>query len=212
MAEYDPKIYAPWRKTAHMLTARYFLTPLYWMRNFVTVYGRENIPQNTQLLIVGNHLSNWDPPLLCIATDLPMAYVAKNELFDVPILKHLIKFYGAIAINRHKPEKSTIKTIKKVLAEGWNLGMFIEGTRSKNPGYLGPPHTGTAYFAYSNNIPILPVGLVGTNEKFKKAKVYIGKPIQPSKDLEKTTWEVMEALSELTGYKIANRKLADHIE
>ena len=202
MAEFRPHVYTPLRKFCHMFTARFLLRPIYHLRNQVEIYGRENIPPNTKFLIVGNHLSQWDPPLLCIGTDIPMAYVAKTELFEIRLLKPLIEFYGAIPINRNKPEKSAIKTIKKVFENGWNVGMFIEGTRSKKPGYLGPPHTGAAYFAYTNKVPILPVGLVGTNKNWSKAKVVIGKPIEPTKDYERTTWEVMEALSQLTGFKL----------
>lgn len=88
--------------------------------------------------------------------------------------------------------------------------MFIEGTRPKTPGVLGPPHLGAAYFAKSNNVPILPVGLIGTAEKGEKAFAHIGKIIQPSDDFEKTTWEIMESLSQLTGFKIReDRKLAE---
>ncbi len=213
MAEFNPRVYHPLRKLAHMFTARVILGPIYRIRTRLEISGRENIPKNTRLLVVGNHLSHWDPPLLCIGTDIPMAYIAKTELFEVKMLKPLINFFGAIPINRVKPEKSAIKTIKKVFESGWNIGMFIEGTRSKKPGYLGRPHLGAAYFAYSNNVPILPVGLVNTNKARQIAKVIIGKPIQPSKDLEKTTWEVMEALSKLTGYQLpTEHKLSDHIE
>ncbi len=196
-----------------MFTARVLLRPVYFFRNQVEIIGRENIPPNRKFLVVGNHLSQWDPPLLCIGTDIPMAYVAKTELFEIKYFKQLISFFGAIPINRNKPEKSTIKTVKKVFETGWNVGMFIEGTRSKKPGFLGPPHLGAAYFAYSNKVQILPVGLIDTNKAWTKAKVVIGKPIEPSKDFEKTTWEVMESLSQLTGYKLpSEHTLADIIE
>jgi 1-acyl-sn-glycerol-3-phosphate acyltransferase len=213
MAEFKPQTYTSLRKFCHMFTARVLLRPVYHFRNQVEISGRENIPPNTKFLVVGNHLSQWDPPLLCIGTDIPMAYIAKTELFEIRLLKPLIDFFGAIPINRNKPEKSTIKTIKKVFETGWSVGMFIEGTRSKKPGYLGPPHLGAAYFAYSNHVPILPVGLVDTNKSWSKAKVVIGKPIQPSKDFEKTTWEVMEALSRLTGYAMpTEHQLSDVVE
>ncbi len=194
-----------------MLTARYFLTPIYFVRNRIKVSGRENVPKDRPCLIVGNHLSHFDPPLLCIATDVPMAYVAKEELFEVPILKHLINFYGAIPINRAKTQKSTIKTVKKIFEAGWNVGMFVEGTRSKTPGTLGRPHLGAAYFAYTNKVPILPVGIIDTHKSWKQAEARIGKPFEPSKDLEQTTWEIMDRLSELTGYTV-DRRLAESIE
>jgi 1-acyl-sn-glycerol-3-phosphate acyltransferase len=211
VAEFNPISFTPHRKTMHMLTARHLLTPIYYVRNRIKISGRENVLHDKPCLIVGNHLSHFDPPLLCIATDVPMAYVAKEELFEVPILKHLINYFGAIPINRSKTQKSTVKTIKKIFEAGWNVGMFVEGTRSKTPGVLGKPHMGAAYFAYSNNVPILPVGLIDTNKSWKQARAVIGKPFMPTKDLEATTWELMNRLSELTGYKV-DRNIAESIE
>lgn len=160
------------------------------------------------MLIVANHLSYWDPPALVIAVDRPMGFVAKEELFENEKLAQLIEFYSAISINRNKPEKRTIKAVRDIFKAGWSVTMFIEGTRSKTPGVIGRPHLGAAYFAKSNNVPILPVGLVGLDTKGQKAYAHIGKLIQPGDDLEKTTWEVMEALADLTGFKIGERKLA----
>ncbi|HEY9755444.1 MAG TPA: lysophospholipid acyltransferase family protein [Oculatellaceae cyanobacterium] len=211
MAEFNPATFTPFKKKVHVFTARYLLTPIYLVRNRIKVSGRENVPKDRPCLIVGNHISNFDPPLLCIATDVAMAYVAKEELFDVPILKHLINFYAAIPIDRDKPGKSTIKTVKKIFQAGWNVGMFIEGTRSKIPGQLGRPHLGAAYFAYSNNVPILPVGLVNMQKPWQQGEARIGEIFMPDKDLEKTTWETMERLSALTGYKV-DRHLAEKIE
>jgi 1-acyl-sn-glycerol-3-phosphate acyltransferase len=150
---------------------------------------------------------------LVIAGDRPMGFVAKEELFDVKNFDKLIEFYGAISINRSKPDKTTFKSVKKIFAAGWSVGMFVEGTRAKNPGVLGQPHLGAAFLAKSNKVPILPVGLVGTNLKHGKAHATIGNIIQTSDDLEKTTWEIMEALSKLTGFAMPEtRKIASEID
>jgi len=209
--EFDPKNFVPYRKVWELITASgielYY--KLFWAR--LTITGRENIPPKGVLLIVGNHLSNWDPPLLVVATRRPMGFVAKEELFERPRFGKLITFYGAISVKRDKPEKTTFKSVKKIFETGWSVAMFIEGTRSKTPGVMGRPHLGAAYFARANKVPILPVGIVGTNEKGGHAYLHIGKIIEPSKDLEETTWRIMESLSELTGYKIESRELAnDH--
>lgn len=131
-----------------------------------------------------------------------MGFIAKEELFTNPKVSALIEFYSAISVNRDKPEKRTIKAVRNIFGQKWCVSMFIEGTRPKTPGVLGPPHLGAAYFAKSNKVPILPVGLIGTAEKGEKAYAHIGKLIEPSDDMEKTTWEIMEALSQLTGFKI----------
>lgn len=208
---FNPNAYTKLRKLEHLFVAFCLLQPIYWVRNRLKVYGRENVPKGRPLLIVGNHLSVFDPPLLCIATGLPMGYLAKSELFKNKFFGQLILYFGSIEINRNKPSKSTIKAVKKVIESGWNIGMFIEGTRSKTEGMLGRPHLGTAYFARANNLPILPVGLIGTNKNWQPATARIGKLIEPDSDLEKTTWQVMESLADLTGYKI-DRHLAETIE
>lgn len=205
---YDPKVFTPARTTVYRLTARYFFGPMWAIYHRLEYSGRENIP-NTPCVIVGNHLSNADPPILSTVTDVPLAFLAKRELYDVPFLRQLILTYGAISVDRQKPEPSTFKAVRQVFKNNWNLGMFIEGTRNKNPGVLGKPHTGPAYFAWANKVPIVPVGIVGTGKPWAKAYAKIGKPIQPSADLEKTTWEIMEALSELTGFALPPREITD---
>lgn len=208
VVEYNPKNFKPHRKVIELATARFLE---YYYKVFcgkLTITGRENVPKEGQFLIVANHLSNWDPPLLVVAARRPMGFVAKEELFEKPRFGKLIEFYGAISVKRDKPEKATVKSVKKIFENGWSVGMFIEGTRNKTPGVMGKPHLGAAYFAKSNKVRILPIGILGTNQKRGHAFVRIGKPIEPGPDLEQTTWEIMEALSELTGFKIESRELA----
>lgn len=205
-AIYDPHAFSPGRAVIYRATAKYFFGSIYAVMHRLEVSGRENIPDGVPLVVVGNHLSNADPPLLATATLRPLAFMAKKELFDVPGLKQWMMFYGAISVDRAKPEVSTFKAIKHVFDNGWNLGMFIEGTRNKNPGVLGQPHTGPAYFARANKAMIVPIGIIGTNKPWGKAYAKIGKPIQPSKDLDATTWEIMQALSDLTGFALPERK------
>lgn len=203
---YDPKAFTPFRTFVYMMTARYFFGPLFLIQNRLEVSGRENIPEGS-CVFVANHLSNWDPPIVANATDRPVSFLAKKELFSDKFFRNLVRAYGAISVDRDKPEPSTFKAVKEMLKQGWNLGMFIEGTRSKTPGQMGPPHLGPAYFAKANKLPIVPVGIIGTNVKNGKAYVRIGKPIYVSGDLDETTWRIMEALSDLTGFKLPPREL-----
>ncbi|HEY9792181.1 MAG TPA: lysophospholipid acyltransferase family protein [Candidatus Obscuribacterales bacterium] len=208
-AQYDPKMITPGRRLLYRATADYFFAPLYFMKHRMQVTGRENLPEGP-CVIVGNHLSNADPPLLAVASKKPVSFIAKEELYHVPgaggaFLRSLILTYGAISIDRDKPEVSTFKAVKEVFKNGWSLGMFIEGTRNKTPGVLGQPHEGPAYFARILKAPIVPMGIIGTNQKWGQGYVRIGKPLQPAHDLEDTTWRIMESLSELTGYALPPR-------
>jgi len=204
-AQFDPNAYTPARTLLYRATARYFFGTIYAIKHRLEITGRENIPTGTPLVVVANHLSNSDPPLLATATDIPLAFLAKEELYTVPGLKQWIICYGAISVDRDKPEKSTFKAVKNVFAHDWALGMFIEGTRNKNPGVLGKPHTGPAWFAKANKALIVPVGITGTNTKWGKAHARIGKPITPNVDTDITTWDIMQSLSDLTGFALPER-------
>ncbi|MBY0546440.1 MAG: 1-acyl-sn-glycerol-3-phosphate acyltransferase [Candidatus Obscuribacterales bacterium] len=204
---HDKNAFTPFRAFYYLMTARYFFGPLFFFQNRLEFSGRENIPKEGPCVFVANHLSNWDPPIIARATDKPVSFLAKEELFTDKFFRNLVRAYGAISVNRDKPEPSTFKAVRDMLKKGWYLGMFIEGTRSKTPGQMGPPHLGPAYFAKANKLPIVPVGIVGTNVKNGKAYVRIGKPLEASKDLDETTWRIMEALSDLTGFKLPPREL-----
>lgn len=199
--EYDPKAFTPFRTAIYMATARYFFGPLFFWQNRLEFSGRENIPPGP-CVFVSNHLSNWDPPMVSRVVDRPVSYLAKKELYSDKFFRSLVLAYGAISIDREKPEKSTFKAVKEMLAQGWCLGMFIEGSRSKTPGILGLPQMGPAYFAKSNKLPLVPVGIVGSNIKQGKVVMKIGKPIQPDGSLEEISWKVMQALAELTGFQL----------
>lgn len=206
--EYDPNAFTPFRTAIYMATARYFFGLIFLVQNRLEFSGRENIPDGP-CVFVSNHLSNWDPPLVSRVVDRPVSYLAKKELYSDKFFRNLVLTYGAISIDREKPEKSTFKAVKEMLSKGWCLGMFIEGTRSRTPGILGQPQLGPAYFAKTNKIPLVPVGIVGTNIKNGKAYAKIGKPIQPDGSLEEISWKVMEALAELTGFELPERKLIE---
>jgi len=209
MSENGP-IFNPGRAALQLATERFIVRPYYELFKHLKVSGQENIPKNIPVVIVSNHRSYWDPPILCVATRKPICYVAKKELYQHAQLALLIELLGAVSIDRQKPSLSSIKKIKKAIKAGWSLGIFIEGTRSKVPGTLGQPHTGAAYFAHANQLPILPIGLIDTDKKNSKCFARIGKLIQPGADLEAKTWEVMQSLSELTGYKLPASRDLEH--
>lgn len=206
--EYDPKAFTPFRTFIYMATARYFFGTLFFFQNRLETTGRENIP-NEPCMFVSNHLSNWDPPMVAHATDRPISFLAKKELYSDKFFRNLVLAYAAISIDRERPEKSTFKAVKEMLSQGWNMGMFIEGTRSKTPGILGQPQIGAAYFAKSNKLKIVPVGIIGSNIKYGKVHVHIGKPIQPEGSLDEITWKIMDALAELTGFQLPPKPLPD---
>jgi 1-acyl-sn-glycerol-3-phosphate acyltransferase len=208
-APLDPARFDAKRVAVQMMVGNQFVQPYHFIMTRLKVYGRENIPKEGSLIVVGNHISHFDPPLFAFVTHRPMIYMAKSELWDNKYMGRLLDWLGALPIKRGKPQLSTVKFIRQIMKTGWSLGMFIEGTRCKTPNSIGKPHVGAAYFAKVTNSKILPIGFIGTDKRFGPARVNIGKVIEPGDDLEAKTWEIMDALAELTGFQILERKMAD---
>ncbi len=208
-APLDPARFDQKRIGVQMMVGNQFVMPYHFIMTRLKVVGRENIPKEGSLIVVANHISTLDPPLFAYVTQRHMLYMAKSELWNNWFMGKLLDWLGALPINRDKPQLSTVKFMRQIMKTGWSLGMFIEGTRCKVPNSIGRPHVGAAYFAKVTNSPILPIGITGTDKPFGPARVTIGKIIQPGDDLEAKTWEIMDTLSELTGFQILERKMAD---
>lgn len=135
------------------------------------VYGVENVPQRHPLIIVCNHASYFDPPLLSCAVRRPVAYMAKEELFTIPILKQAIALYGAYPVKRSSGDRGAIRAAMAALAAGWAVGVFLEGTRTED-GLIHQPKLGAAMIAAKAGVPLLPVSLWGTEKIFQKGSSF----------------------------------------
>ncbi len=151
------------------------------------VYGAENVPQQGPLVVVSNHASYFDPPILSCCLRRPVAYMAKEELFRVPILKQGIELYGAYPVSRGAADRSAIRAALKSLENGWATGVYLEGSRTPD-GRITDPKKGAALLAAKAHSPLLPVSLWGTQRILNKGSaiprpvpitVRIGKPIAP---------------------------------
>ena len=206
MSIYNPNRYNWLTKFYQYMVIGFLFRPVYYLFYGLKVYGKENIPKDGKpFIIMPNHLSNHDPPIISLVFNSPIAYMAKKELFEVPFLGWVITMLGAFLVDREKVSKTTIKGAKEVLSKGWCLGMFLEGTRSKTPNTLGKPNVGPAYISNLTGVPILPVGIVGSNKKFGPVTVKIGKLFYPEGELDKTCWHCAEKLAELTGFQISDK-------
>lgn len=151
------------------------------------IYGAENVPQQGPLVVVSNHASDFDPPILSCCVGRPVAYMAKEELFRIPILKQAIELYGAYPVSRGTADRTAIRAALKCLEAGWATGVFLEGTRTCDAQIVNPK-LGAALIAAKAKVPLLPVSLWGTQKIFKKGSaipyavpvtVRIGKVIAP---------------------------------
>ncbi|MBK1988914.1 1-acyl-sn-glycerol-3-phosphate acyltransferase [Sphaerospermopsis aphanizomenoides BCCUSP55] len=129
----------------------------------VKIYGVENVPQTGPLLVVSNHASYFDPPIVSSCVCRPVAYMAKEELFKVPVLAQAIKLYGAYPVSRGTADRNAIRAALESLAQGWAVGVFLEGTRTPD-GRITDPKKGAALLAAKAKVPFLPVSLWGTDK------------------------------------------------
>ncbi|MCI7804106.1 MAG: 1-acyl-sn-glycerol-3-phosphate acyltransferase [Oscillospiraceae bacterium] len=157
-----------------------FVKGIYYGFYNVKVEGRENLP-DCPFIIAANHRTFADPPLLAVTSGCSkFGFVAKEELFKVPVFGWLIRKLGAFPVTRGKGDFSVINESVSRLKEGKRLVIFPEGTRSKT-GKVGKGKTGVALIAARAGVPVVPAGIVFKGKLHFRSKVTIkyGKPLMP---------------------------------
>ena len=127
------------------------------------IKGRENIPDEGPVLIVANHLSNADPPLLGVNIGRELRFMAKRELFRSKLSSYIMSGIGAFPVHRGQMGKKALKEVDETLAKSLGLVIFPEGMRSKSK-QMQPAFPGSALIASRYHVPILPIGITGTEK------------------------------------------------
>ena len=135
------------------------------------VRGKENIPSQGPLLIVANHLSMVDPPILNVSLNRRVIFMAKKELFQSKVIGYLVRSFGAFPVHRGQLDREALRQAYKVLDDGLALVMFPEGMRSHSQ-RLRSAFSGSALIASRSGAPILPVGITGTEKTKSKTWVF----------------------------------------
>lgn len=148
------------------------LKPIYRME----VIGQENFPKEGGVLLCINHIHNFDPPIVGIIAKRPIHFMAKEELFSVPILGKLLPHLNAFPVKRGMSDREALRKGLKVLKEGHVLGLFPEGTRSKT-GEIGKGLAGAGFFALRTDAEVVPCAIIGPYKAFRKLKIVYGNPI-----------------------------------
>ncbi|MBO9351215.1 MAG: 1-acyl-sn-glycerol-3-phosphate acyltransferase [Thermomicrobium sp.] len=149
-------------KTWIFLTARVFVVPLLRLLIRFRIEGLEHVPRVGPALVAANHLHNADPVLIIAAFPRPVLFMAKRELFGVPVIRWFVRQSGAFPVDRGRPDRQALRHAERLLHEGMLVGIFPEGTRSVT-GTLQPPHPGVGLLIRRNpSVPVLPVAIWGT--------------------------------------------------
>ena len=182
-----------YQKLIYQLVSRLIIFPIYKFIFRGTLIGRENIPQQRSFILVSNHGSLLDPPLLGHAIGRNISFMAKSELFRIPLLGFIIKSCGAYPVKRGIADKNTIKIACEKLSNNNSIGIFIDGTRQKN-GRINKPKQGAALLSFKNQKLLLPVAIINSHRLvrykffipfFTKIVIKVGKPIKPPKSSSK---------------------------
>ncbi|MCE3201950.1 1-acyl-sn-glycerol-3-phosphate acyltransferase [Paenibacillus sonchi] len=155
------------------------------------IIGKENVPEEGGVLLCANHISLLDPMTIGIKLRRQVKYMAKAELFKVPVLGWLIDKLGAFPVKRGGVSKESIKTALNTLRSGHIMGIFPEGTRNADS---GAAKKGAASFALRSGAAVVPAAIVGSYKPFRRMTVIYGAPI----DLSSFAGAGSESLEEVT--------------
>jgi 1-acyl-sn-glycerol-3-phosphate acyltransferase len=140
-------------------------------------------------LLVINHQSFLDPLFAAVFLDRPVVYLARDSLFRVPLLGWLLRREYVIAINRQAASSSSIRLAAEKLQQGHLVGIFPEGTRSRD-GEIGPLKPGFIALVRRAGVPLVPVGVAGTGAALpreawfprpRSCRVVYAEPISPDR-------------------------------
>ena len=154
----------------------------------VEAIGLEHFPKEGGVLLCANHIHNFDPIIVGIMAPRPVHYMAKEEIFSVPVLGNIVRKCNAFPVKRGFSDREALRMGLKILKDGHVFGLFPEGTRSKN-GELGKGLAGAGFFALRSSASVVPCAIIGPYQSFRKLKVVYGEPI----DLEEMRKEKASA-------------------
>ena len=180
--------------------------------------GISNLPETGGVVVVSNHGSHLDPPILGHALGRPVAFMAKAELFKIPFLSSIISACGAYPVKRGAGDREALRTASNRLLEGWATGVFLDGTRQEN-GRVNDPKAGAALLAARTGCPILPVAIVNSHRAFPKGSLLprlvpihliVGELIQPPSSRKRevlllTTKGIQTAINSMLDKGLVNK-------
>jgi len=131
----------------------------------IRVQGRHHVPPTDAVILVSNHISMADPPLLIAYVKRHIRFFIKAELLDHLAYRILLPLGDPIPVRRGKADRVALRQAEAVLKSGGILGIFPEGTRNLS-GETQEAHAGVVFLAQRTGAPIVPIGISGTERIF----------------------------------------------
>ncbi|WP_054969428.1 lysophospholipid acyltransferase family protein [Alicyclobacillus ferrooxydans] len=171
---------------------RRYQSPLYKVMRAVAVgllhgmfrlraHGRSNLPVEGPFLIASNHINILDPFVIGACVPRFVEFMAKDELFHIPLVSGVIRYLGAFPVRRGANDKAALKRALEVPKRGGCLVIFPEGHRSRDC-KVGKGLPGIALVARRSMCPVVPCAIVGTYGFRRSVTVRFGEAIIPSHD------------------------------
>jgi 1-acyl-sn-glycerol-3-phosphate acyltransferase len=168
----------------------------------IRAIGREHVPARGPYVVVANHAAWVDPPALALALGVPLRFMAKRELFAIPLLGLALRFAGAFPVRRGEADRRALLTALRVLEAGHPLGFFPEGHRSPD-GRLRRARAGIAFLVLRSGAPVVPAAIVGTGPGPRGGiSVRVGTPFRMD-ELAATGTEDPQALADRIMLRVA---------
>lgn len=169
-------------------------------------FGTQNVPRSGPLIVACNHRSYLDPPVMGSFCPRRIRYMAKKELFEIPVLGGMIRALGAYPVDRGGSATAAIKRSLQVLEGGGAIGIFPEGTRNRDGAVAA--QTGVALLASLASAPVVPAYIRGSDRALRLGRIDVafGAPLRlppdrkaTREDLAKFTSQIMNAIESLAG-------------
>lgn len=178
----------------------------------LTIEGRENVDKGRSYIVVANHLSTLDIMVCFVAVGIPIRYLAKKELFRIPLLAQAMRAIGIVEVDRaarSSVHNSVNQQAEKLIEHNQSLIIYAEGTRPRD-GAMKPFKKGAFTIAITSGLPVLPVSIHGTYEAAVPGKPWFrGGPvtviIDPAIPTDGMTRSDADALRDQTREIIAKR-------
>lgn len=161
----------PLHRNAYWRTCQFVLQSVFCFWLGYRARGHEHLPRTGGALLLINHQSFLDPLLVGLPLTRPVSFLARDNLFRVPVIGHILQNTYVMPINRDSPSTASLREAIRRIDGGFYVGIFPEGTRTED-GSVGALKPGFLALLRRTNAPVIPVGIAGAFESYPKNRLF----------------------------------------